>query len=133
MLDKIRAILILKKTFNYINNRRKYKIILYNKKTQKKLGLNIFDYKRISGRYIEKFSHETREYNSYNNNIVFEGNYLNGKRNGEGKEYNEKKELIFTGKYLNGKKWEGIEKQYDEESGMLTFESEYIKGEKNGK
>jgi len=35
------------------------------------------------------------------------GEYLNGKRNGNGKEYNEKGKLIFEGEYLNNKKWVG--------------------------
>ena len=40
-----------------------------------------------------------------NNYLIFEGEYLNGERNGKGKEYNG--ELIFEGEYLNGKRWNG--------------------------
>ena len=36
--------------------------------------------------------------------LVFEGQYLNGKRNGKGKEYNYNYEVIFEGEYLNGKR-----------------------------
>ena len=36
--------------------------------------------------------------------LSFEGEYLNGKRNGKGKEYNFNGELIFKGEYLNGEK-----------------------------
>ena len=32
---------------------------------------------------------------------MFEGEYLNGKRNGKGREYNDEI-LIFEGEYLNG-------------------------------
>ena len=32
-----------------------------------------------------------------NSILIFEGEYLNGKRNGKGKEYNDKGELIFEG------------------------------------
>jgi len=48
-----------------------------------------------------------KEYNNLGN-LIFEGEYLNGKRNGKGKEYNMFGELIFEGEYLNGNKWEGI-------------------------
>ena len=40
--------------------------------------------------------------------LIYEGEYLNGKRNGKGKEYDSKGILIFEGEYLNGKKWSGI-------------------------
>jgi len=43
-----------------------------------------------------------KEY-SYDGKLEFEGEYLNGKRNGKGKEYIDG-ELIFEGEYLNGKK-----------------------------
>ena len=39
-----------------------------------------------------------------NGKIKFEGEYLNGKRNGKGKEYNNDGKLIFAGEYLNGKR-----------------------------
>ena len=44
-----------------------------------------------------------KEYN-YKGNLVFEGEYLNGKRNGKGKEYDLDGTLIFEGEYLNGQK-----------------------------
>ena len=85
--------------------------------------------------------------------LVFEGEYLNGKRNGKGKEYNKDEngvKLKFDGEYMNGKKWSGIEydkqgrtinvlengngyiKEFDDE-GNLIFKGEYKNGEKNGK
>ena len=42
---------------------------------------------------------------------MFEGEYLNGKRNGKGKEY-KYGEIIFEGEYLNGKRWIGAYKDY---------------------
>ena len=38
--------------------------------------------------------------------LIYEGEYLNGKRNGKGKEYYYG-DLIFEGEYLDGKKWDG--------------------------
>ena len=48
--------------------------------------------------------------NSYNKDeLIFEGEYLNGKRNGNGKEYDKYDILIFEGEYLyNQKKKENI-------------------------
>ena len=44
----------------------------------------------------------TKEYDEYEE-LKFEGEYLNGQRNGKRKEYHDKK-LIFEGEYLNRKK-----------------------------
>ena len=82
-------------------------------------------------------------------NLIFEGEYKNGRKNGKGKEYNNKK-LLFEGEYLNGKRWNGklygkdgciefeikdgngkIKEYYDD--GKLKFEGEYLNGEINGK
>ena len=35
---------------------------------------------------------------------MYEGEYLNGEKNGKGKEYNENEELIYEGEYINGKR-----------------------------
>ena len=36
--------------------------------------------------------------------LIFDGEYLDDKRNGKGKEYNDDGKLIFDGEYLNGEK-----------------------------
>ena len=61
----------------------------------------------------------------------FKGVYLNGKRNGSGKEYNEDGKLIFKGEYLKGKR-NGKGKEYYND-GQLKFEGEYLNGLRNGK
>ena len=43
----------------------------------------------------------------YNNKLIIEGDYIEGKVNGKGKEYDEKGQLIFEGEYLNDKRWNG--------------------------
>ena len=53
----------------------------------------------------------------YTYTITFEGNYLNGEKNGKGKEYNDYGQIIFEGEYLNGKKWNG--KGYDNEGNII--------------
>ena len=47
-----------------------------------------------------------------NGRLKFEGEYLKGKRNGKGKEYNDSGELLFEGIYLNGEIWNGKGKIY---------------------
>jgi len=42
-----------------------------------------------------------KEYDSYSI-LLFEGEYVNGKRNGKGKEYNYDGSIKFEGDYLNG-------------------------------
>ena len=132
MWRKIRSSFILKKVFNYINIKKKLNIIAYAKKIQKKFGLNLIDYKRASGKYIKEEYGITKIYNSYTNDIIFQGYYSNRKRNGEGKEYNENNNLIFEGEYLEGKRWNGQFKEYDDITGKLIFECEYINGIING-
>ena len=105
-IESIKSLYILKDLFSFLSEKQKLKIIIYNKQLQKKLDINIEDYKKIRGIYrIGERNGKGKEYNS-NNKLIFEGEYLNGKINGKGKEY-----------YYNGK---------------IVFEGEYKKGEKNG-
>ena len=69
----------------------------------------------ISGKYkigkrVGKRIVKGAEYTRDKNKLIFEGKYLNGKRNGKGKEYYENGKIKFKGKYLNGlKNGKGIE------------------------
>ena len=42
---------------------------------------------------------------NHSDKLIYEREYLKGKRNGKGKEYNQKDELIFEGELLNEKRW----------------------------
>ena len=57
---------------------------------------------------------------------MFEGEYLNGEKNGNGKEYNYDGKLIFEGEYLYGYKLKG--KYYINE--RLEYEGEYLLNKK---
>ena len=63
---------------------------------------------------------------------MYDGEYVNGVRNGQGKEYDGNEKLIFEGEYKEGKKWNGQAKEYYYD-GELIFEGEYIEGQKVGK
>ena len=132
MWRKIRSSVILQKVFKYIDNIMKLNIALYNKAIQRKLNLDIIDFKRHSGKYRKKFKDVIYEYNASDDFLIFEGIYLNGKRNGYGTEYDEDHKLIFQGEYLNGKKWKGLEKVYSQDTGELIYEYEYSNGNING-
>ena len=69
---------------------------------------------------------KVKEYNK-GGKLEFEGEYLNGKRNGKGKGYWNGK-LEYEGEYLNDKR-NGKGKEYDNE-GKLQFEGEYINNKK---
>ena len=145
----------IKEVFSFLSEKQKLNMIIYNKEIQYILGIDIEDYKKASGRYIiYGINGEVKEYKINTNKLLFEGEYLNKKRNGKGKEYLENGELIYEGEYLNGKK-NGKGKEYyfngqfihegeflngerngqgkDYYNNELIFEGEYLKGEKNGK
>ena len=150
-INNIKSNYILQNILLKLNKNQKLDIIIYNKALQKRLRLNIEDYKEQSRRYkIGEKNGYSKEYNLYNDNLLFEGEYKNGKKNGKGKEYYENGKIKFEGVYLNGKKIEGkgynyegeifliIEKggkgkeYYDDK--LLKFEGEYLNGKRwNGK
>ena len=134
MLENIKSIYFIQKIFSYLDTHTKLRLIKYNKTLQNEMGINITDYEKNSKIYIiYKENNIVEEYDSANAEIIFEGEYLNGKRNGKGKEYNyHKNEVIFEGEYLNGKR-NGKGKEYDNYKNLI-FEGEYVNGKKwNGK
>ena len=72
---------------------------------------------------IKKGKGEVQEYD-YNGKIEYEGEYLNGERNGKCKEYFDNGRLAFEREYLNGKR---NGKKYDN-NGELLFDGEYLNG-----
>ena len=81
--------------------------------------------------------------------LIYEGEYLNGKKNGKGKEYYYKDKIKFQGIYLNDIKMNGIGYDINNEAiyeikegkghikeydyfGNLQYEGEYLYGEING-
>ena len=62
----------------------------------------------FEGEYLNgKRNGKGKEYYFSNGKLKFEGEYLNGERNGNGKEYNYNCKLEFEGEYINGKRWNG--------------------------
>ena len=106
MLKKIKSLYIAQIVFSLLEESTKLKLVKYNKVLQKRININIINYKAFSGRYIIfRKNGKVKEYDSYNDTLIFEGGYLNGKRNGKGKEYDEYNgNLKFEGEYSNGKR-----------------------------
>ena len=128
MLKNIKSFFIIKTLFSFIKDKIKLDLIKYNKEFQNKFLLDILYYRNFSGKYIIYVSNKiVEEYNSYNDELIFEGEYLNGKRNGRGKEYS-KSILIFEGKYSNGKR-HGHGKEYNN-FGKLKFDGIFSFGKK---
>ena len=150
MLENIKSIYFLKILFSLLDDGIKLKLLRYNKNLQTKLDINIMNYKRFANKYIINEDNVIKEYNIYTDKLLYEGEYLNGKRDGKGKEYGQEGTLQFEDEYLNGKRWNG--KGYDYNSSLsnelkngkgyvvdfnqnenLIFEGELVNGEKNGK
>ena len=118
----------------YINGKRNGKgKEFYNDGKLKFEGIYLID-KKWGGKGYDKFNNIVyelkegkgliKEY-TFSGDLIFEGPYLNGLRNGKGKEYNDGN-LIFEGEYLNGLR-NGKGKEYDNH-GNLIFEGEYLNG-----
>ena len=134
MMKNIKSLYFTKMIFGHLSIKTKLNVCKYNKALQSLININLHKYKIFSGKYViyeTKGKGKGKEYSILTDEIIFEGEYLEGKRNGKGKEYNENGQVIFEGKYLEGKRnGKGIESC---ENGVL-FEGEYLKGRKwNGK
>ena len=116
----------------YISEKKKLNLFRYNKKIQAKLNIKILNYKIISGNYttIYEGNKNIKIFDKYNDELVFEGEFSNGRKNGKGKEYDNGR-LIFEGEYINGEKKGKGKEYYDNDK--LKFEGEYRYGIRNGK
>ena len=78
MLKNIKSSYFLKIIFSLLNEKQKLKLIKYNKKIQRSFNINLINYQLISGKYIiYESNRKGKEYNLYNNNLEYEGEYLN--------------------------------------------------------
>ena len=109
-LGEIKSNHILSEIFSFINPKIKLSILIYNNSLKRKLAINIENYKKISRKYkTGEKNGNCKLYDLETNNLIFKGEYLNGERNGKGKEYNDHGELEFVGEFLNGKRWNAKE------------------------
>ena len=86
MLKNIKSIYFIKFIFAHVDEKQKLKIVKCNKSLQKNIDISIINYKLFTGKYIIYESNRIgKEYFGYDDILIFEGEYLNGKRNGKGK------------------------------------------------
>ena len=82
--NKVECFYILKGIFSFLEEKQKLNMVIYNKELKKQLLIDLDYYKEISGKYkIGERNGQGKEYYIYSNEIIFEGKYLNGKRNGK--------------------------------------------------
>ena len=131
-IKDIKSIYINQEIFSFLDKKLLLKLIINNKYLQNKLGISIIEYAAMAGKYkIAEKNGIGKIYDLEADKLIFDGEYLNGKKNGKGKEYNIYGELEFEGEYLDGKRHrKGKEYKY----GKLIFEGKYNNGKKwNGK
>ena len=129
----IKSMYILKEIFSFLKKEILLKYINYNKQLQNEYRFSIEDYKNLCRKYI-KIDKNLRRIEIYilDSKIkIFEGEYINRKKNGKGKEYYDDGKLKFVGEYSNGKR-KGKGKEYYK-NGKLKFIGEYSNGKKKGK
>ena len=125
MLKNIKSSYFTNILFSYLIEKKKLKIVKYNKCFQEIMDISITNYMHFKGKYIiYETSKEGKEYN-YVNDLLYEGEYLNGERNGKGREYDKQYKLIFEYEYIRGLKC-GKVKIYDYDDSSLIFDGEYL-------
>ena len=90
MLKNVEASYFIKLLFSYLEEKKKLGIVKYNERLKHMIDISLINYKYFSRKYLIHENGKVKEYIGYNDQLIYEGEYLNGKRNGKGKEYNEK-------------------------------------------
>ena len=124
----IKSKFIIKKIFSHLEYITKLKMVNFNKHLQNVLNIGINDYKFSSKKYKVTKDGMSSLFLFERNILVYQGQFLNGKRNGPGKEYyNNGKIIKFEGEYLNDKEWNGKgynnkgETEYEIKNGIKIF------------
>jgi len=89
---------------------------------------NELDIKIFEGEYIDGLKNGKGKEFYNNGKLLFEGEYINELRNGKGKEYDKDGKIIIDGEYSNGCGWNV--KEYDKNNNIINVIKEgkgYIK------
>ena len=128
MIDRIKSKYIVEYIFSFLTENDKLDLIRYNKILMNKLSININDYKKLSDSIISTDENGISKLHLLKNNLLlFEGKYINGKREGKGKSY----QLILSEQTIEGKykifhKFEGHKEEYN--FGNFMFKDEQNEG-----
>ena len=105
MLKNVKSSYFVSQIFSHTDEGQKLNVIKYNKRLKKDINITIINYQFFKRKYIiYGLNGIGKEYNGRFNELIYEGEYLKGERNGKGKEYSQTTSLIFEGEYLNGKR-----------------------------
>ena len=130
MLNMIKSIYFMKNIFLLVG-KKLLKLVAYNKELQNHLDIKLVCYKAASGKYfLGDKNVYGKEFNMSNNKLIYKGEYLKGKRNGKGKEYDKNGNLIFEGEYLNGKRNGEGKEIIDLDYKKYIFQGEYLNGKR---
>ena len=127
-LGNIKSVFTIRLIFSFVEEKVKLNLIHYNKKLQNIIKVDLVYYKRIGGiKIILENNNKGKEIMLGSDVTLYEGEFLNGKRNGQGKLFDEEfGKLIYEGEFLNGK-FNGKGKQYI--LGFLLIDGEFLNGE----
>ena len=105
MFMNIKSFYILKKVFSLLNEKRQLKIIKYNKIHQFKLKKSLIYYKFVSSNYIIYETNITGKiYDTFTDRLLYRGGIFKCKKNRYGLEYDKNEKIKFIREFLDGKK-----------------------------
>ena len=83
MFKNIKSTYFIKILFSYLDEKQKLKILKCSKSLQKDININIINYKHLARKYLIYESNGIgKEYDGYDNALLFIGEYINGQKNG---------------------------------------------------
>ena len=117
----------------YLNDKRwSGKIKDYRKEYHFRCGYGR-DFEKY-GESESKYDIEFKNMKDYENNIIkYEGEYIDGKRSGKGKEYDINGKIIFEFDFISGDRRSKRYKYDKADYYVLKYEGEILEGQRNGK
>ena len=86
MLENIKSLYFIKKLFSRVDERKKLKVVKYNKRLQNNIDINLINYMTFANKYIiYEDNDKGKEYDSFYKVLLFEGEHKNGEKIGKGK------------------------------------------------
>ena len=80
MLKNIKSLYFIKNIFIHICEKRKLKLVKYNKIMQNYIDISIMNYKYYTGKYIIFGENRTGKEYDFVKNLLFESEYSNGEK-----------------------------------------------------
>ena len=78
MIKNVEASYFIKLLFSYLEEKKKLVIMKYNERLKHMIDISLINYKYFSRKYLIHENGKVNEYNGYTDQLIFEGEYLNG-------------------------------------------------------